>query len=105
VASERHGAWSRAILPAGIPAQYSSDFAGAMVNAVACPPRIDLCVAGGFYQVLRAASGHSSSARGDDGRLAARRAGRTRQAPTANYWRGGCPLKSARLVDQMPVVE
>jgi hypothetical protein len=55
VASERHGIWGKGVTPAGIPAQYSPNYnnphyAAAMVNAVACPPRIDLCVAGGFYQ-------------------------------------------------------
>jgi hypothetical protein len=51
VASERHGTWGLGITPAGIPAQYNNGYyPAAMVNAVACPPGIDLCAAGGFYQ-------------------------------------------------------
>jgi hypothetical protein len=42
VISERHGAWGKAVTPAGLPAG-----GGATVSAVACPPRITLCVAGG----------------------------------------------------------
>lgn len=54
VATERNGRWGKTVTPAGIAAQYSpnfnnSDYAAAIVNAVACPPRIDLCAAGGFY--------------------------------------------------------
>jgi hypothetical protein len=44
VASERRGTWSNAILPAGIPVLYNGS-----VSAVSCPPRIDLCTAGGYY--------------------------------------------------------
>ena len=51
VVIEQHGTWSRAILPAGIPARYNttSSWPGATVSAVACPPGVDLCAAGGFY--------------------------------------------------------
>jgi hypothetical protein len=49
VASQRHGAWGPAVTPAGLPASYSEGSSGAMANAVACPPAITLCVAGGFY--------------------------------------------------------
>jgi hypothetical protein len=43
VISEWHGTWGKAIRPAGTPARYS-----ASVTAVACPPRITLCIAGGY---------------------------------------------------------
>jgi hypothetical protein len=43
VISEWHGAWGKAVTPAGIPARY-----GATVTAVACPPKITLCIAGGY---------------------------------------------------------
>jgi hypothetical protein len=43
VISEWHGTWGKAVTPAGIPARYS-----ASVIAVACPPKITLCIAGGF---------------------------------------------------------
>ena len=42
VISEWHGTWGKAVRPAGIPAADS-----ASVTAVACPPKITLCLAGG----------------------------------------------------------
>ncbi len=52
VATERRGTWGKGVTPSGMPDQYSptSFTVGARVNAVACPPGIDLCVAGGFYR-------------------------------------------------------
>jgi hypothetical protein len=48
VISQSHGTWGKAVTPPGIPAEYNSNEpGGATVNAVACPPRITLCVAGG----------------------------------------------------------
>jgi hypothetical protein len=48
VISEWHGTWGKAVTPPGIPVGYNSnETGGATVNAVACPPRITLCVAGG----------------------------------------------------------
>jgi hypothetical protein len=43
IVSEWHGAWSGEILPAGIRGTTAT------VNAVACPPKVDLCIAGGGY--------------------------------------------------------
>jgi hypothetical protein len=42
VISEWHGTWGKAIRPAGIAAGHS-----ASVTAVACPPKVTLCIAGG----------------------------------------------------------
>jgi hypothetical protein len=48
VISQWHGVWGKAVTPPGLPAQYNPNQpGGAVVNAVACPPRITLCVAGG----------------------------------------------------------
>jgi hypothetical protein len=48
VISEWHGAWGKAITPAGIPVRYSaSNPESAAVSAVACPPKVTLCTAGG----------------------------------------------------------
>jgi hypothetical protein len=46
VISENHGAWGKAVTPAGLPPQNGST--AASVYAVACPPRIAICVAAGF---------------------------------------------------------
>jgi hypothetical protein len=48
VISQWHGIWGKAVTPAGIPVRYNPDEpGGATVSAVACPPRITLCVVGG----------------------------------------------------------
>ncbi len=48
VVSEWHGIWGKAVTPAGLPARYNpNDSPGATVGAVACPPKVALCVAGG----------------------------------------------------------
>jgi hypothetical protein len=44
VISEWRGTWGKAITPAGIPRS-----AAGTVNAMGCPPKITLCVAGGSY--------------------------------------------------------
>ncbi len=49
VATERRGTWGKGVTPGGIPAQFGGFNVGAQVSAVACPPGIDLCVAGGYY--------------------------------------------------------
>jgi hypothetical protein len=50
VASERDGRWSRGIGPDGLPPESMiATGPGAQIGAVACPPGIDLCTAGGFY--------------------------------------------------------
>jgi hypothetical protein len=40
-----HGVWGKVIRPRGIP---TGQFGEAGVNAVACPPKITLCIAGGY---------------------------------------------------------
>ncbi|MGO8959263.1 MAG: hypothetical protein ACLQFR_18130 [Streptosporangiaceae bacterium] len=48
VMSEWHGTWGKAVTPAGLPARYNVNGpGGATVRAVACPPKVTLCVAGG----------------------------------------------------------
>ena len=48
VISEWHGTWGKTVTPAGIPSRGSQNGEpGAEVSAVACPPRIVLCIAGG----------------------------------------------------------
>jgi hypothetical protein len=48
VISEWHGTWGKAIGLAGIPAEYNpAEPGGASVSAVACPPSVTLCTAGG----------------------------------------------------------
>jgi hypothetical protein len=48
--TEWHGTWGKAITPAGIPKEYRGIYPGGPVSVVACPPRVERCVAGGFYQ-------------------------------------------------------
>jgi hypothetical protein len=51
VASESHGIWGKAVTPAGIPARYNAGYqTGAIVNAISCPPKVALCLAGGSYE-------------------------------------------------------
>ncbi len=51
VATEQRGIWGKGVTPGGVPAEYGGFSLGpAQVSAVACPPGIDLCVAGGYYE-------------------------------------------------------
>jgi hypothetical protein len=50
VASERRGAWGKAFVPVGIPHEsIGGNGPEAQVSAVSCPPGVDVCAAGGFY--------------------------------------------------------
>jgi hypothetical protein len=50
VASEWHGIWGLAVTPAGLPKSYNTaGNRGARTNAIACPPKVTLCLAGGTY--------------------------------------------------------
>jgi hypothetical protein len=47
--SEWRGTWGKVVRPRGVPTGYNgSEPGGAAVNAVACPPKIALCIAGGY---------------------------------------------------------
>jgi hypothetical protein len=51
VATERRGTWGKAFVPPGLPHEsFGGNGPEAQVSAVACPPGVDICVAGGFYQ-------------------------------------------------------
>jgi len=47
VISEWHGTWGKAVTPAGLPRYHPNEPGGATVSAVACPPKVALCIAGG----------------------------------------------------------